>query len=97
MYDIIQVTDVNHSYNDSQFLKVILHLALWNIGYIPHVVQYILLTYFILNSLLLLISYPYVALPTFPLPTQVTASLFSVSLLLFSTSLLYFSDFTFKW
>ena len=26
MYDIVQVTDVNHSYSDSQFLKVILHL-----------------------------------------------------------------------
>ena len=83
MYDIIQVTDVNHSYNDSQFLKVILHLELWNTGYIPHVVQYIFLTYFILDSLYLLISYPYVAIPTSRLPTQVTASLFSVSLLLF--------------
>ena len=57
-------------YSDSQFLKVILHLwLLWNIGYVPCVVQYILVAYFIHNSLYLLISYPYVTPLPSPLPT----------------------------
>ena len=53
-----------------QFLKVTLHLQLLqNIGYIPCVVQCILVTYFIPNILYLLIPYPSIAPPRFPLPT----------------------------
>ena len=36
-----------------------------NIGYIPHVVQYILVAYFIASSLFLLIPYPYLCLKSF--------------------------------
>ena len=53
-----------------QFLKGMFHLQLLqNIGYILHVVQYILVAYFIHNSLYLLISYPNFAPSVFPLPT----------------------------
>ena len=38
-------------------------------GYTSHVVQYILITYFVPNSLYLLILYPYSAPPHFSLPT----------------------------
>ena len=61
-------------------------------GYIPCVVQYILVAYFIPNSLYLLIPYSYLALLPLPLPT----SLFSVSvsplLFVLFTSLLYVLD-----
>ena len=40
-----------------------------NIGYIPCAVQYILVAYFMHNSLYLLIPYPYTVPPSFPLPT----------------------------
>ena len=36
--------------------------------YIPFIVQYILVVYFIPNSLYLLLPYPYIAPPPFPLP-----------------------------
>ena len=61
-------------------------------GYIPCVVQYILVAYFIPNSLYLLIPYSYLALLPLPFPT----SLFSVSvsplLFVLFTSLLYVLD-----
>ena len=60
---IIYVTSVQ--YSDSQFLKIILHLQLlWNIGYIPCVVQYILVAYFVHDSLYFLIPCPCIAPPT---------------------------------
>ena len=61
-------------------------------GYIPCVVQYILVAYFIPNSLYLLIPYSYLALLPLPLPTSLFSV--SVSLLLFVlfTSLLYVLD-----
>ena len=64
-------------------LKVTLHLQLLqNIGYMPRVVQYILVAYLTTpNSLYLPLPHPYVA----PLPLLAITSLFSVSvsLLLF--------------
>ena len=68
MYNITYVPGVQ--YSDSQFLKVILHLKLLqNFGYIPYVVQYTLVVYFIPNSLFLLIPFPLTAPSPFPLPS----------------------------
>ena len=50
-------------YSDQQFLKVLLYLVLSNIGYIPPVIQNILVAYFISHRFYLLI------LKTSPLPT----------------------------
>ena len=64
--------------------KVCTPLIVINVGYIPRVVQYSLVTCFILESLYLLLLYPTFSLPTsfFPLVTTILFFL-SVSLLLF--------------
>ena len=70
-------------YSDTQFLKVILHLQIIIKYYIPCVIQYILVAYFIPNSLCLLISYPYTAQLPYHLPTG-TTNFFSIFVSLLS-------------
>lgn len=68
---VLYVTGIQ--YGDSQFLQVTLHLQLLqNIGYLPHVAQYILVSYFIPNSLYPLLLYPFVAPPVLPLPAALS-------------------------
>ena len=75
-------------YSDAQFLKGILHLQVIIKYYIPCVIQYILVAYFIPNSFCLLISYPYTAHLLYPLPTDTTSLLsIFVSLLPFCYSI----------
>ena len=71
-----------------QFLKVTFHLQLsQNIGYIPHVVQYILVAYLTPNSSYLPLPSPYCP------PLLVTTSLFSISVSLH----LFFCNFIYFW
>lgn len=75
---------------NTKFKKVILHLQLLqNAGYIPHIVQHILVTCHTPNSLYLLPT------PILPLPTPLITSLFSVSVSLFVIVISFvFLDFT---
>ena len=69
-------------------------------GCIPCVVHYILVVYFISNSLHLLILYPHVAPPQFSLPTGNHQSVLFIcesTSFVTLTSLLYFLDPTYKW
>ena len=71
-----------------QFLKVIIHLhLLQNIGYVPHVLQHILVAYLIPNSLYLTLPHSYMAPPS-PLGTTglfiISEHLLLLLLLLFS-------------
>ena len=69
-YYMLQVHNIG-IHNLYKLFSIILHLwLLQNIGYIPHVVQYILEVSFILNNLYLLIPHPYSAPPHSPLPTS---------------------------
>ena len=67
---------------------------LQNIGYIPCVVQYILVAYLTPNSLYLPLTHPYIVVP----PPLVATSLFSISVsLLLLCYIHYFLDSTYKW
>ena len=84
-----------------QFLKVTFHLQLsQNIGYIPHVVQYILVAYLTPNGLYLLLPYPYIAPPPSLSPLVITSLFYvceSASFLLYSLVCCIFLDSTCKW
>ena len=63
-------------------MAIILHYKI--IGYIPCVVQYICISYFIHNSLYFLVPYPYIFLLPFLFPLVITSlSSISVGLFLF--------------
>ena len=80
-------------------LKVIFHLQLlWNIGYIPCVVQYVIVACFVPNSLFLLIPSPYIApSPPYWWPLVCSLYLWVCFFFVIFTSLLYSLDTTYKW
>ena len=82
-----------------QFLKFTLHLQLLqNIGYIPRVVQYILVACLMPNSLYLPIPHPYIAPPpTHWQPLVCSLHLRDCFFIVIFTSLLYFLDSTYEW
>ena len=85
MYNIIQVRGVQ--FGESQFLKVTLHLyLLLTIGYIPYVLWYILVPYFVPNDLYPILPYPY-NIPPLLLSPLVTTGLFFLSLFLWVPAL----------
>lgn len=51
------------------FLSYTVFIVIIKCGYIPHIVQYTIVAYFIPNNLYLLIPYIYIAPPPSPLPT----------------------------